>query len=50
MAKKDPRVDAYIGKSAEFERPILKHLPKVNPQGNRSDFFRRRAERKSRFA
>ena len=29
MAKKDPRIDAYIGKSAEFARPILKHLRKV---------------------
>src|SRR3954447_9615105 len=26
MGKKDPRVDAYIGKSAEFARPILVHL------------------------
>ncbi len=26
MGKKDPRVDDYIGKSAEFARPILKHL------------------------
>jgi uncharacterized protein YdeI (YjbR/CyaY-like superfamily) len=26
MAKKDPRVDAYIAKSAEFARPILKRL------------------------
>jgi uncharacterized protein YdeI (YjbR/CyaY-like superfamily) len=25
----DPRVDAYIGKSAEFARPILRHLRKV---------------------
>jgi hypothetical protein len=29
MGKKDARVDAYIGKSAEFARPILKHLRKV---------------------
>jgi uncharacterized protein YdeI (YjbR/CyaY-like superfamily) len=29
MAKKDPRVDAYIAKSAEFARPILKHIRKV---------------------
>ena len=29
MAKKDPRVDAYIDRSAEFARPILKHLRKV---------------------
>jgi len=26
MSKKDPRVDAYIAKSAEFARPILIHL------------------------
>jgi uncharacterized protein YdeI (YjbR/CyaY-like superfamily) len=26
MPKKDPRVDAYIGKSADFAKPILKHL------------------------
>jgi uncharacterized protein YdeI (YjbR/CyaY-like superfamily) len=26
MAKKDPRIDAYIEKSQEFARPILKHL------------------------
>jgi uncharacterized protein YdeI (YjbR/CyaY-like superfamily) len=29
MGKKDPRVDAYIEKSAEFAKPILKHLRKV---------------------
>ncbi|MEP6686658.1 MAG: YdeI/OmpD-associated family protein [Verrucomicrobiota bacterium] len=29
MAKKDPRVDAYIARSAEFAKPILKHLRKV---------------------
>jgi uncharacterized protein YdeI (YjbR/CyaY-like superfamily) len=29
MGKKDPRVDAYIGKAAPFARPILKHLRKV---------------------
>jgi hypothetical protein len=29
MGKKDPRVDAYIAKSADFARPILKHLRKV---------------------
>jgi uncharacterized protein YdeI (YjbR/CyaY-like superfamily) len=29
MAKKDPRVDAYIAKSAEFAKPILKHLRNV---------------------
>jgi hypothetical protein len=26
MAKKDPRVDAYIKKAQPFSRPILKHL------------------------
>jgi len=29
MGKKDPRVDAYIAKSAEFARPILVHLRSV---------------------
>src|SRR5918999_1871889 len=29
MGKKDPRVDAYIEKSAEFAKPILKHLRKI---------------------
>jgi len=29
MSKKDPRIDAYIAKSAEFAKPILKHLRKV---------------------
>jgi uncharacterized protein YdeI (YjbR/CyaY-like superfamily) len=29
MAKKDPRLDAYIAKSAAFAQPILKHLRKV---------------------
>jgi uncharacterized protein YdeI (YjbR/CyaY-like superfamily) len=29
MAKKDPRIDAYIAKSAGFAKPILKHLRKV---------------------
>jgi uncharacterized protein YdeI (YjbR/CyaY-like superfamily) len=29
MAKKDPRIDAYIAKSAAFAKPILKHLRKV---------------------
>jgi uncharacterized protein YdeI (YjbR/CyaY-like superfamily) len=29
MAKKDPQVDAYIEKSAEFAKPILKHLRKL---------------------
>jgi hypothetical protein len=26
MGSKDPRVDAYIAKSADFAKPILKHL------------------------
>jgi uncharacterized protein YdeI (YjbR/CyaY-like superfamily) len=29
MGKKDPRVDAYIARSAPFARPILKHLRRV---------------------
>ncbi len=29
MAAKDPRIDAYIAKSADFAKPILKHLRKV---------------------
>jgi hypothetical protein len=29
MAKRDPRVDDYIEKPAEFARPILKHLRRV---------------------
>src|SRR5439155_17402852 len=29
MAKTDPRVDAYIEKSAEFARPILTHIRRV---------------------
>jgi uncharacterized protein YdeI (YjbR/CyaY-like superfamily) len=29
MATKDPRVDAYIAKSADFAKPILKHLRKI---------------------
>jgi uncharacterized protein YdeI (YjbR/CyaY-like superfamily) len=29
MAKKDPRVDAYIKKAKPFAQPILKHLRKV---------------------
>lgn len=28
MGKKDPRVDAYIAKSADFAQPILKHIRK----------------------
>lgn len=33
MAKKDPRVDAYIAEAAEFARPILKHLRRLIHQG-----------------
>jgi uncharacterized protein YdeI (YjbR/CyaY-like superfamily) len=29
MPKRDPRVDAYIAKSADFAKPILRHLRKV---------------------
>lgn len=29
MASKDPRIDAYIAKSADFAQPILKHLRNV---------------------
>lgn len=29
MARKDPRIDAYIAKSPPFAQPILKHLRKV---------------------
>ncbi len=29
MAKKDPRIDAYISKSAEFAKPVLKHLRRL---------------------
>ena len=29
MPKKDPRVDAYIAKSADFARPILNHIRKL---------------------
>ena len=29
MGKKDPRVDAYIARSAEFAKPILRHLRKL---------------------
>lgn len=29
MARKDPRIDAYIAKSADFAKPILKHLRKA---------------------
>ena len=29
MGKQDPRIDAYIAKSAEFAKPILHHLRKL---------------------
>ncbi len=29
MARRDPRIDAYIAKSAEFAKPILEHLRAV---------------------
>ena len=33
MGKTDPRIDAYIAKSAGFARPILKHLRQLVHQG-----------------
>ena len=33
MAKKDPRIDAYIAKAEPFARPILKHLRKMVHSG-----------------
>jgi uncharacterized protein YdeI (YjbR/CyaY-like superfamily) len=33
MGKKDPRIDAYIAKSAEFAKPILRHLRAVVREG-----------------
>ena len=33
MPKTDPRVDAYIAKSSDFAKPILKHLRKLVHQG-----------------
>ncbi len=33
MGKRDPRIDAYIAKSTEFARPILKHLRELVHQG-----------------
>ena len=51
MAKKDPRVDAYIKRAAPFARPILKHLRKIVQVGCpdveetikwRSPFFERK--------
>jgi uncharacterized protein YdeI (YjbR/CyaY-like superfamily) len=29
MVKKDPRVDAYIAKSADFAKPVLRHVRKL---------------------
>ena len=29
MGKKDPRIDAYIAKSTDFAKPVLKHLRKL---------------------
>ena len=29
MGRKDPRVDAYIAKSADFAKPILRHLREI---------------------
>jgi hypothetical protein len=34
MIKTDNRIDEYIEKSAEFEKPIQKHLPKLVHEGN----------------
>ncbi len=33
MGKKDPRVDAYITRSSEFARPILRHLRELVHRG-----------------
>jgi hypothetical protein len=33
MGKRDPRVDAYIAKSADFAKPILSHMRKIVHQG-----------------
>ncbi len=33
MGKKNPRVDAYIGKSASFARPILEHIRSLVHKG-----------------
>jgi uncharacterized protein YdeI (YjbR/CyaY-like superfamily) len=33
MASKDPRVDAYIAKSADFAKPILTHIRELVHQG-----------------
>jgi uncharacterized protein YdeI (YjbR/CyaY-like superfamily) len=33
MGKRDPHIDAYIAKAAEFARPILRHLRELVHQG-----------------
>ena len=33
MGKKDPRIDAYLAKSADFARPILKHVRELVHEG-----------------
>ncbi|HEX9303747.1 MAG TPA: DUF1801 domain-containing protein, partial [Thermoanaerobaculia bacterium] len=33
MGKKDPRIDAYIEKAADFAKPILRHLRKLVHKG-----------------
>ena len=33
MGKRDPRVDAYVAKSADFAQPILNHLRKIVHRG-----------------
>jgi uncharacterized protein YdhG (YjbR/CyaY superfamily) len=33
MGKRDRRVDAYIAKSADFAKPILRHLREVVHEG-----------------
>jgi uncharacterized protein YdeI (YjbR/CyaY-like superfamily) len=33
MGKKDPRIDAYIAKSADFAKPILRHIRELIHQG-----------------
>jgi uncharacterized protein YdeI (YjbR/CyaY-like superfamily) len=33
MSKKDPRIDAYIAKAADFARPILSHLRQLIHKG-----------------
>ena len=33
MGRKDPRIDTYIAKSADFAKPILKHLREIVHEG-----------------